>query len=110
MHQVMLYFGDIAPFLEANAELSPATKGKLLEKLQNASVNGHIQTELAAIVNAGEAFVKAIYRLGGDGPLAFHCLEVLSTLSAGIQVAYYPNLQAIAQMLSGGSQVVCTGS
>ena len=78
MHQVMLYFGDIAPFLEANPELSPATRGKLLEMLQNASVKAHIQTELPAIVD----------------------------VSAGIQVAHYPNLQAIAQMLSGGSQVV----
>ena len=26
MHQVMLYFGDIAPFLEENPELSPATR------------------------------------------------------------------------------------
>ena len=74
--------------------------------LQNASVKAHIQTELAAIVDAGEAFVKATYSLEGDGPLAFHCFEVLSTLSAGIQVAHDPNLQAIAQMLSGGSLVV----
>ena len=57
-------------------------------------------------MDAGEAFVKATYSLEGDGPLVFHCFEVLHTLSAGIQVAHYPNLQAIAQMLSGGSQVV----
>ena len=76
--------------------------------LQNTSVKAHFQTVLAAILDAGEAFVKTTYNLEGDGPLAFHCFEVLSTLSAGIQVAHvhYPNLQAIAQMLSGGSQVV----
>ena len=73
MHQVMLYFGDITPFLETNPEFSPATGEKLLEMLQNASVKAHTQTELAAIVDAGEAFVKATYSLEGDGPLVFHC-------------------------------------
>ena len=102
----MLYFGDMAPFLEETPELSPATREKLLEMLQNASVKAHFQTELATIVDAGEDFVKATYSLEGHGPLVFHFFEVLSTLSAGIQVAHYPNLQAIAQMLSGGSQVV----
>lgn len=102
----MLYFGDIVPFLEANPDLSPTTGGKLLEMLQNANVKAHIQMEIAAVVDAGEAFVKAIYDLEGDGPLAFHCFEILSTLTAGIQVAHYPNVQAIAQPLSGGSQVV----
>ena len=57
-------------------------------------------------MDVDQSFVKATYSLKGDGPLAFHCFEVLSTLSAGIQVAHYPNLQAIAQILSGGSQVV----
>ena len=102
MHRVMLYFGDIAPFLEENPELSPATRGKLLEMLQNTSIQAHIQTEIAGIVDADEVIVKATYSLEGDGPLAFHCFEILSTLSAGIQVAHYANLQAIAQMLSGG--------
>ena len=31
---------------------------------------------------------------------------ILSTLSAGIQVQHYPNLQEIAQKLSGGNSVV----
>ena len=106
IHQVMKYFGDIAPFLEDNPELSPVTRGKLLELLQNATVKAHLQIEIAAIVDAGEAFVKATYNLEGDGPLAFRCYEILSTLTASIQVAHYPNVQAIAQTLSCGSHVV----
>ena len=106
MAQVMLFFGDVAPFLEANPELSPTTNKKLLEMLQNPSSREYIQVELAAVVDAGEAFVKATYNLEGDGPLVLRCFEILSALAAGIQVGYYPNVQAIAQTLSGGSPAV----
>ena len=61
MSQVMLFFGDVAPFLQANPELSPATNKKLLEILQNPTVKAYLQIELAAVVDAGEAFVKATY-------------------------------------------------
>ena len=56
-------------------------------------------------MDAGEAFVKATYNLEGDGPLVLRCYEILSTLTAGIQVGHYPNVQAIARILSGGSPV-----
>ncbi len=56
------------------------------------------------MVDAGEAFVKATYNLEGDGPLVLKCFEILSTLTASIQVGHYPNVQAIAQILSAGSR------
>ena len=102
----MAFFGDVAPFLQANPEMSPATNQKLLEILQNPTTKAFLQVELAAVVDAGEAFVKATYNLEGDGPLVLTCFEVLSTLTAGIQVGHYPNVQAIAQALSGGSPAV----
>ena len=74
--------------------------------LQNPNVKPCLQIELAAVVDAGEAFVKATYNLEGDGPLVLRCYEILSTLTAGIQVGHYPNVQAIAQMLSEGSPVI----
>ena len=106
MSQVMVFFGDVAPFLQANPELSPTTNQKLLEMLQNHTVKAKLQVELAAVVDAGEAFVKATYNLEGDGPLVFRCFEILSTLTASIQVAHYPNVQAIARTLSAGSPVI----
>ena len=106
MSQVMAFFGDVAPFLQANPEMSPATNQKLLQILQNLTTKAFLQVELAAVVDAGEAFVKATYNLEGDGPLVLTCFEVLSTLTAGIQVGHYPNVQAIAQALSGGSPAV----
>ena len=110
MSQVMLFFGDVAPFLQDNPELSPATNQKLLEMLQNPTVKAYLQTELAAIVDAGETFVKATYNLEGDGPVVLRCYEILcyeilNTLTASIQVGHYPNVQAIARILSGGSPV-----
>ena len=56
-------------------------------------------------MDAGEAFVKATYNLEGDGPIVLRCYEIISTLTAGIQVGHYPNVRAIAPTLSGGSPV-----
>ena len=106
MSQVMAFFGDVTPFLQGNPEMSPATNQKLLEILLNPTTKAFLQVELAAVVDAGESFVKATYNLEGDGPLALTCFEILSTLNAGIQVGYYPNVQAIAQELSGGTPAV----
>ena len=105
MSQIMSFFGDIAPFLQANPELLPATNRKLLEMLQNPTVKAYIQIELATIVDAGEAFVKATFNLEGDGPLVLRFYEILSTLTASIQVGHYLNVQAVARTLSGGSSV-----
>ena len=105
MSQIMSFFGDVAPFVQANPELSPATNRKLLEMLQNPTVKAYVQIELAAIVDAGEAFVKATYNLEGNGPLVLRCYDILSTLTASIQVGHYPNVQAVARTLSGGSPV-----
>ena len=104
MKQVMEYFGDIGPFLEANPELSRATRKKLLDILNDPQVKAHVQIELAAIVDGGEPFVKATYKLEGDGPLVLHCYEVLNTVATSIQISHYPNVHGIAQVLSKGSQ------
>ena len=101
----MSFFGDVAPILQANPELSPATNRKLLEMLQNPTVKAYVQIKLAAIVDAGKAFVKATYNLEGDGSLVFRYYEILSTLTTSIQVGHYPNVQAVARILSGGSPV-----
>jgi hypothetical protein len=61
-----------------------------------------LQIELAAIVDWGEPFVKATYRLEGDGALAFECYEVIDTIRAFIQSGTTPNVQAVADRLSCG--------
>ena len=56
--------------------------------------------ELAAVVDAGEPFVKSTYILEGDGPLVFKCYDQIQILKAGIDNPHYPNVIAPAQRLS----------
>ena len=67
MAQAMAFFGDVVPFLETNPEMSPTTNQKLLEMLQNPTTKSFVQVELAAVVDAGEAFVRATYIHSGGG-------------------------------------------
>ena len=60
--------------------------------------------ELAVVIDSGEAFVKATYKLEGDGALVFSCFDVLSSLQLGIQTEHFPNLVAVAMKLGGASK------
>ena len=60
--RAMLYFGDIAPFLQEN-DLSPAGRGKILGILADPQKKILLQVELAVVVDIGEHFVKATYSL-----------------------------------------------
>ena len=101
-NQMMLYFGDIMPFLEDNPELSPATTMKLKSILNCARKSSLLQVELASIIDAGEAFVKATYKLEGDAPVIFECYDILAELDAGIATGYFPNLNNVCATLSSG--------
>ena len=56
--------------------------------------------ELAAVVDCGGNFVKATYKLESDGPVVFKRYEIISTLTASIHTAHFPNLSAVAQKLT----------
>lgn len=62
-----------------------------------------LQVQLAAVIDAGEQFVKATYLMEGDGPLALKCYEILHNLFAGIHVQHFPNHPAVAQKVSPGA-------
>ena len=93
-------FGDVPSFLECDD--LPASKSKLLDILNDPPNNRKLQMELAVTVDAGEPFVKATYRLEGDGPLVFTAYEEIATLRATISNAHYPNANAVATKLSSG--------
>ena len=57
-----------------------------------------LQLELAAVIDAGEPFVKATYNL--EGALVFGCFEVLASLSVGIRTAHFPSLSAISTKIA----------
>ena len=63
-------------------------------------MNRRLQIELAITVDAGEQFVKATYRLEGDGPLVFSAYEEIAALRVGISNEHYPNMNAVAAKLS----------
>ena len=58
--------------------------------------------ELAITIDAGEPFVKATYRLEGDGPLALKAYEEISLLRSTISNEHYPNVLAVANEVAGG--------
>ena len=108
--QMMVQFGDLEDFLKSNSDVSPTTRTKLLSFFSDHSRKANLQIELAAIIDYGEPFVKATYKLEGDGPLAFECYETVECsetvecVSRSVEMAHEPNVEAVANSLSHGSQ------
>ena len=48
----------------------------------------------------GELFVKATYKLEGDGPLALCTYEEIQKLYATVQMQHFPNMLAVARQLT----------
>ena len=58
--QLLNVFGDVHPFLCDNRDLTPSTRSKLLNLLDDSHKNVMLQLKLAAVVDAGAPFIKAI--------------------------------------------------
>ena len=93
MQQLLVQFGDIELFLNMHSNIASALNSKLLVFFQDVQKNVYLQLELAAIVDWGEHFIKAIYMLEGDRSLGLQCFEVMSTIIAAIY--------AVAKKLEG---------
>ena len=102
LKQVSDYFGDVLPFLEENASLSPITRQHLLDIFSNPQDLQDLRLELAAIVDAGVYFVKSTYNLEGDGPLIFSCYEHLSAVAQAVGIGHYPCTLAVARDIANG--------
>ena len=92
-------FGDAVPFTQ-ETEASPTKCNKLLQLLSDKNKSEFLQVELEVVIDVGEPFVKATYKLEGDGALAFTCYEIYSSPEATVQLQHYPNLCALANKLS----------
>ena len=64
--QVMVYFGDIKPFLEENEDIGTSLHSKLLSFFHTPQTKSKLQIEITATVDWGEPFVKACYDLEGS--------------------------------------------
>ena len=102
MKQVLEGYTDVEGFLQSCDNLSPATVKKLNEILTDALKKVQLRMELAAIVDAGEYFVKGTYNLEGDGPLALTTYEELRKIYTFIGLPNFPNLMACARNLANG--------
>ena len=100
MQQLLVQFRDIKPFLVNNSDIGPSTRPKLLFFFDDSQKLNHLKIELAAVVDWGEPFVNATYKLEGDGPLAFTCYEAIQEVVTSIKVANIPNVQAVARDIS----------
>ena len=100
LHQLMIQFGDVEPFLDRYTDVAPATNAKLRALLQDRLKKVHLQLELASIIDWGMHFVKATYTLEGDGPLSLRCFEVIDMIYSAIASAHCPNLEAVAKKLA----------
>ena len=52
---------------------------------------------------AMEPFVKATYKLEGDGPLSLEAYQQLGILFASVSTHYYPNIAAVAKAEANGN-------
>ena len=100
MQQLLVQFGDIKPFLVKNSDIGPSTRPKLLFFFDDSQKLNHLKIELAAVVDWGEPFVKATYKLEGDVHLAFTCYEAIQEVVTSIEVANIPNVQAVVRDIS----------
>ena len=96
IHQVFTAFGDIEKFLK-NDDLPLATSTKLLQVLDDPAKTRKLKIEIATTVDAMETFVKATYKLEGDGALSLVAYQQLSVLYASVSNQHYPNVVAVVR-------------
>ena len=101
MKQVSDYFGDVAPFLQENENLSPLIRQHLLEIINDPQDLQNLHLELGVMVDSVH-FVNATCYLEGDGPLIFTCFEHLSAVFHAVTVGHYPCTLAIAIEIANG--------
>ena len=99
MEQLLVQFGDVAPFLQRDEVGSRATVMRLRNILSDISKKTYLQIELAAVIDFGRPFVTATYNLEGDGALVLKCYEVIEEVKAAIQSGYMPNIDAVVREL-----------
>ena len=95
-------FSDGKKFLERD-DLPPATSTKLLQVLDDSAKTVKLKIKIATTVDAMEPFLKATYKLEGDGPLSLEAYQQLSILFASVSTQHYPNVAAVAKAEANGN-------
>ena len=100
MEQLMVQFGDVAPFLQWDEVGSPSTVMRLRNILSDVTKKAYLQIELAAVIDFGRPFVTTTYKLEGDRALVLQCYEVVEEVQASVQSGHTPNIDAVVRELS----------
>ena len=74
-----------------------------MEVLDDPAITRKLKIEIATTVDAMEPFVKATYKLEGDGPLSLEAYQQLSILFASVSTQHYPNVAAVAKAEANGN-------
>ena len=101
LHQVMLCFRDLEPFLD-NVDAAPATTDKHCKILD--TKKDEFWVELAALIESGKYFVEATYQLESDGPAVLHCYKIIDRLLNSINAGNYLNPEAVCQSISASDK------
>ena len=102
IHSMLKTFSDVKKFLERD-DLLPATSTKLLQVLDDPAKTRKLKIEIATTVDAMEPFVKATYKLEGDGPLSLEAYQQLSILFSSVSTQHYPNVAAVGKAEANGN-------
>ena len=106
MKQILELFPDVDTFLQSNDEFSSATRSRLIIVLSDPQKIALLKVKLAVTVDFGHQFFTTMYNLEGDRSLVFQCYENVSALTASVNIANFPNLNAVAKELSAGNAVI----
>ena len=98
-------FGDVCTFL-FNQELPTTTTTKMTNILNSSSNSQKLKIELAVTLDAMDPFVRATYKLEGDGPLSITAYECVRSLYTHISVRNFRNVNAVARQLAGGNRML----
>ena len=102
INQLLTAFNVVVTFL-ANDDFPPVTSGKLLEIVNDPPKARKLKMEIAITVDAMKPFVKATYKLEGDGALSVVAYEQLRILYAYVSSQHYPDVVAVARAIAGGN-------
>ena len=64
--QLCRRFGEVQTFLDDNGDVAPKTMDHIRVIFNDEECRKELQLEMAAVVDAGQHFVRATYSLGGD--------------------------------------------
>ena len=98
--QLLLLFGDVRPFLEANQDVAPKLTDHLWAIINDSQQLCRLKLELAVVIDIGQHFVKATSDLEGDSALSLCCYQriqaVCSACQFNVPEMHVPNLRSVA--------------